>query len=301
MSEAGQILDQGVSATKPDATTQVQDTMGGASTDGPLPAKADDRVSSKLEILIKREAQALAREQAAKTKEKELEEKLKRIQDFEGVKSNPKKALEMLGLNYDELTRSVLEDGQLPPDVEIRRLKEELDAFKNETKQSKETDEEKKELETKRLQEESEQRAVSGFKGEIKQYLSDNKTRYELIDFEGQQDLVYEVVDEHYNRTINPETGVGKVMSIAEAADKVELHLEKKEIERKKLNKVQTLWGSLPKTVQERVIEQKKPNRQPPKTLTNTLSATPSVPRKTPISDDERVQKAIAYAKGLRP
>lgn len=301
MNEAGQILDS-TETKAPDAIApQDNKQLGDASTDGTSPAnKADERVSSKLEILIRREEQARAREMSAKAKEKEIEEKLKRIQDFEGIKSNPKKALEMLGLSYDELTRSVLEDGQTPPDVEIRRLKEELEAFKSETKQVRQTDEEKRELEVKRLQEDSEKKAIDGFKTEINQYLSDNKTRYELIEFEGQQELVYAVVDEHYNRTINPETGVGKVMSISEAADKVELHLEKKEIDRKKLTKVQTLWGSLPKAVQETVIKQE-PARQTPKTLTNTLSAAPAKPRKNPITDEERIQKAIAYAKGLRP
>lgn len=300
MNEAGQILDQGQEQTKVAASEVIPQLE---STEGPAPAKADDRVSSKLEVLIRREAQALAREQAAKQREKELEEKLNRINEFEGVKTNPKKALDMLGLSYDEITKSMLQDGQVPPEVEIRKLREELETYKAQTKQEKESDEEKKTLETKRLQEESEKRAVTDFKSEIGQYISDNKTRYELTNFEGHQELVFEVIDEHYNRTINPETGVGKVLSIAEAADKVELHLEKREQERKKLNKVQALWNSIPKAVQEKIIKQEMtgtPKPSQPKTLTNALASQP-MKRASPMTDEERIQRAIAFAKQLRP
>lgn len=271
-------------------------------TDGPLEpdARANDRVSSKLDILIKREAQAIARERLAKDKEADIEAKLKRIADFEAAKTDPDKALGLLGLSYDELTQAKLRDGQIPPEVEIRKLKEELDAFKNSTKQEKQTETEQRELEVKRQTEAREKQAVDNFKGEIKQYLSDNKARYELIEFESQNELVFEVIDEHYNRTIDPDTGTGKVMSISEAADKVEKYLEEKYHKSKELNKVKTLWGSLPKQVQERVIKQELPSPKP-KTLTNTLSASSSAPRKTPITDDERVRRAIAYAKGLRP
>lgn len=301
MSEAGQILDQD---TGTDAAA-VLDANPTVPTEGQVPAKEsidDPRVSSKLEILIRREAQAMAREQVAKQREKDLEEKLKRVQDFEGVKSNPKAALEMLGLNYDELTKSMLQDGQVPPEVEIRKLKEELEAFKTQTKQEKQSDEEKKSLEEKRLQEETETRAITNFKSEITQYLSDNKSRYELIEFEGQNELVYDVIDEHYKRTIDPKTGVGKVMDISEAADKVELHLENREQDRKKLSKVQALWNTVPKAVQEKLMKQElQGSPKPARTLTNTLSSMPTRPRTTPMTDEERIKKAIAYAKQLRP
>lgn len=302
MTEAAQILD---TPAAPAPEIKTEQALGAEPKDGPAPtpppqAKAEDRVSSKLDILIKREAQAIARERLAKEKETELQAKLAKMQEFESVKTNPKKALELLGLSYDELTQSFLKDGEVPPEVEIRRLKEELEAFKSSTKQERQTDKEQQEQELKRQAEAKEKQAIDGFKGEIKTYLDDNKARYELIGFELQQDLVFEVIDEHYNRTIDPETGSGKVMTIAEAADKVEKYLEEKYYKSRDLSKVKALWGSLPKQVQEKVIKQTN-ERQPPRTLTNNLSATPQAPRKGPMTDDERVQRAIAYAKGLRP
>lgn len=299
--EAAAILDQ--SSPAPPLEDK---TMGVESKEGPSPtsdARSDDRVSSKLDILIKREAQAIARERAAKDQEKTIEEKLKRIADFEGAKNSPKKALELLGMNYDELTQSMLKDGEVPPEVEIRKLKEELAEFKKQTESTRQTDQEREQLEKKRQQETLEAQATNNFKGEINSYLDENKARYEYIAFEGSQALVYEVIDTHYNRSIDENTGKGKIMPIAEAADKVEHWLEKKELERQKLSKSQAFWKTsmVPKKLSEELSKQETKPSQTPKTLTNNLSATPQSPRKFPLTDDERVQKAIAYAKGLRP
>ncbi len=286
---AGQILDS--KPATPEALTGVASTEA-----QPQPTAKDPQVSNKLEILIRREAAALNRENQAKAREAELEAKLKRIEDFESVKENPKKALELLGLNYDELSRSILADGEIPAEVKIKKVEEKFDRFREEQK----LEAEKSQQLVKAQAEEREKIAISSFKGEITSYLKENTERYELIAFEGQEDLVFEIVDTHYNRTIDPATGVGKVMSISEAADKVEEFLEQKYNKAKSTNKVKTLWGAIPKEMQEKLAKAETKTSQPPKTLTNQLSATPTK-RTQPITDDERVQKAIAYARGLRP
>lgn len=290
--EASQILDAG--APKEEA-------VQAPSTEIPNPTaaptqKADERISPKLEVLIRREQAAVNRERAAKAKEQELEAKLKRYEEFESVKSNPKKALEMLGLDYNQLTQSLISDGSIPPEVHIKKLEEKFDSLKSETEQK---EQQRKQEEEQRAQQNAE-RAIQNFKGDITTYLSDNKERYELIEFEGQQELVFDVIDEHYNRTLDPESGIGKVMSIQEAADKVEEHLEKKYNDSKKLNKVKTLWGAVPAKTMAEVVAKSGPS-QKPKTLTNQMASTNTPNRTRPMTDDERVQKAIEYAKGLRP
>lgn len=318
MSEAAQILDQ---TTKPEAPTETKGE--GVVTDGsPQPANGGEKVSSKIEILIRREQQALMRERQAKEREASLEAKLKAIEEregklneFESKKKNPKEALGLLGLSYDEITQAHLNDGELPPQVEIKKLREEIEAYK--AAQSKEKDHEKeKAIEVaKRQAEAQEQKAIGDFKGEINTYLNDNSARYELISFEAQQELVYDVVDEYYNRTqalaqkrfeageISEDQVIGKVMSIKEAADKVEQHLEQKYIKSKELTKVKTLWGAIPKETQKVLAKQETSStKTPPKTLTNQLSATLTAPKQNKfLTDNERVQKALAYARGLRP
>lgn len=271
-----------------------------------LPEKpaAQEKVSGKLEMLIRREQQALQRERFAKQKEAEVESKLqqllereKKIQEFEGAKGNSKKAMELLGLNYDELTKSHLQDGEIPPEVHIKKIEEKFDAFKS----AKEQEDKQRAEETKRAAEAQEHKAIADFKGEINTYLKDNAARYELIAFEGQEELVFDVIDEHYNRTLNPETGVGNVMTKAEAADKVEAFLEQKEIKRKELAKVKTLWGSVPKNTVQNAAKPEAVINKPLKTLTNQLSAraTPSKEANRFLTDEERVQKALQYHSNL--
>lgn len=314
--EAVQILEK---ATTPDT---IKENMGeGAAKDGaPQPANSQDKVSSKLEVLIRREQAAFARERQAKQREADLEARFKALSDkeakyneFETNKKDPKKALGLLGLSYDEITQAHLNDGELPPQVEIKKLREEIEAYKAAQKEEK-THEEQRALESaKRQAEAQESKAIEAFKGEINTYLTDNSARYELINHESEMGLVYDVIDEHYNRTlaqaqkkyqegeISEDQVVGKVMLIKEAADKVEEHLEQKYHKARELNKIKALWGVVPKDAKQELVKETKKPQQPPRTLTNQLSASQSAPKKGLITDQERIQKAIAYAKGLRP
>lgn len=288
-----------------------KETMGeGEATDGPpQPANANDKVSSKIEVLIRREQQALARERQAKEREAQLEAKMKAIEEresklneFEQKKKNPKEALSLLGLSYDEITQAHLNDGELPPQVEIKKLREEIEAFKQAQKQEKDHEKERALAEAKQQAEAQEKKAVQDFKEKISTYVSDNAARYEFIEFENAHDLVYEVIDEHYNRTVDPETGIGKVLTEKEAADKVEEFLEQKFFKAKELNKIKALWGTIPKDAQKQVVKEVQKTQAPPRTLTNQLSASPTPPKQQKVlTDQERVQKALAYARGLRP
>jgi hypothetical protein len=309
---------------KIDAKPEVPEVMGeGVATEGPpQPApNANDKVSSKIEMLIRREQQALARERQAKDREAQLEARLKAIEEregkvneFESSKKDPKKALGLLGLSYDELTQAQLNDGELPPQVEIKKLREEIEAFKQAQKQEKDHEKERQIADAKRQAEAQERYAVDTFKKQIDTYVEDNASRYELIKFEGVEDLVYDVIDKHYDKTLKAaqhkyESGeitqdlvVGKVMEIKEAADKVEEFLEQKYIKAKELNKTKSFWGAIPKEAQKQVVKEIQ-KQTPPRTLTNQLSASQTPPPKQGkiLTDQERVQKAIAYARGLRP
>lgn len=300
--QASQILDAVAepAVATPDTNTQ---------TEAPALARSEDKVSSKIDILIKREQQALARERFAKQKEQELEAKLKRIEEFESARENPDKALEMLGLTYDQLTQTKLNDGAIPPEVHVKKLEEKFDALKNAQEQA----EQRRHEQAQKQAQDNEQKAISNFKSEINQYITDNIARYELINFDGEQETVFEVIDTYYNRTQKDhakklaENGedisqaVGKVLSITEACDKVEAYLEGKYNKAKDMNKIKTLWSSIPKSTQEKIVKQEQRPTNKPQTLTNNLSASASAPRSPGImSDEERVQKALAYARSLR-
>jgi hypothetical protein len=282
--EAAQILDQG---TKPEVAQPLTPTTEGSA------QPIQEQVSPKMQVLIERERVARQAELSAKQEREALKAELAKLNEFqEAKKGNYKKALELLGTDYNGLSESILKDGEIPPSVEIKRLREELEHYKGQQKQEKDAELEQR----KKYQAEQEQKAISDYKAEISTFLKDNSARYELIDFEQAQELVFDVIDEHYNRTIDQTTGVGKVMSLAEASDKVEEHLEKKYQAAKDKTKVKAFWGSIPKSAQT-ILEARKPNqaleRQKPQTLTNNLSATP-MKQTTRLPEDQRIAKILA-------
>lgn len=287
MTEAAQILDKTTPQPQAPVAAEAQPKEA---------APQDSRVASKMEALIRREQTALARENAAKEREKALEEKMKRIEEFEGIKkSNPKKALELLGLSYDELTQAQIEGGD-PAALKIKEMEEKFNKYVD----SQTVAEQKRAEEAKAKAEAEEKQAIENFKTQIDTYLKDNSNKYELINFENCQELVYEVIDEHYKRTMDEKTGIGKVLSLQEAADKVEEYLSQKYEKAREVNKIKQLWNTMPKKlIQEQTKQQFTPNK--PKTLTNNLTSTQTKPRTAPLNDEERVRRAIEYAKSLRP
>jgi vacuolar-type H+-ATPase subunit I/STV1 len=292
MSEAGQILDNAQKPNTPDITN-----LGGATKDGqPSPAlPKEEPVSSKLAVLMERERQAVTRERLAKTQEEKLRDRLKKIEEFEALQKDPTKVddlLKHLGWDYDRLTQSKLQDGQVPPQVLIQQLNDKISDLENRLKQEKDVEAEARKKQTL----ESETKAVTDFKSEISDYLKNNQARYELTDFEQAGDLIFDVIDEHYNRTVDPDTGVGKIMPIAEACDKVEEHLEKKYLAAKEKNKVKAFWNNMPKGVQEQIKKQETAQDRPSKlttTLTNNLGPkTSERPHRPP--EEKRIQQILA-------
>lgn len=295
-------------------TIDSKEPVGVGTMDGAAPlSNKDDRVSSRLEMLIRREQQAIARERIAKAQEQEssrlraeLEAERTKIAKFNSIKTNPKLALEELGLTYDEITKAMLADGELPPEVGLKKLQGEIDGLKSERESEKLKAQEQAKLQAQA----QEQQAVESFKSEIKAYVSDNASRYELINFDGREDEVYELIDAHYTKTQSkhaeelelegkdPNLAVGKVMKVAEAADKIEEFYEKRELEKKKLAKLQTIWGSVPKESLAKAVSEAKTKETKPqgiKTLTNNLAASNLKPTTTrPKDEDKRVSDIIA-------
>lgn len=309
----------------PTTAAEVVGTVGSHITPAAVPSTSTpsepDRVAPKFEALIKREKTAVERERAARAREavaearaKDIEQREAKVREFETLKqTNPLKALELLGLSYQDLTQIALSDGNIPPEVHAKRVEEKLDSYvKSQEDRDKEQDERTRADEEKRHAS-----TISRFKGEIGSYLKQNSDRYELMAFENPDDqgmdLVYEVIDLHYNQTLeaakakaleeDPEGDTsdvrGEVLTIAQASDKVELKLEEKYQKSKTLKKVAAFLA--PRQEKPSVEKPKNTPRQTPQTLTNQLSAAPAPQRKAPLSDDERIAKAIAYARGLRP
>lgn len=248
--------------------------------------KSNERVSSKFAALTRKEKmavqklqQATAKEQAVNAREEALRQREARMQEFESVRTqSPIKALEMLGYNYNELSQAMLNDGNVTPEMQIGSVRADIEAFKKQQEQ-KEADAQKREEEAS-LAEQNE--VIENFKGEIQDFIAENKANYPLIELYKQDKLVFASIDEHYNTT-------GKVASIQEACDHVEKYLEAEVEKAMGVEKIRAKVQPQPK------VETKQdpwgyPRQQ--KTLNNQMS--PSAPTKPKrMSEDEKIRYTV--------
>ena len=171
------------------------------------------------------------------------------------LRQNPLKALESVGLSYDKLTELALNDGNLTPDMQMKLMREELES----DYKSKFEDLEGRLLEKEKNDEERRYDEIQmNFKDEIESFVGSNKENFELIDANEATDVVYDVIEEHYNET-------GKVLGIEEAASAVESYLEDEAEKLLKLSKVRSKFNAR--------NDEQEPQRQSQTTLSNAHSA----------------------------
>ena len=249
------------------------------------PEKSDD-FSRKFAALSRREKEIRAKEAEYDKRIAELEERLgsfgkkpepePELPIEYRLKKDPLRALEDMGLSYDKLTELALNDGKLTPEMQMRLMREELEG-----------DYKKKfeELENRLIEKEKsdEQRRYDdiqrGFQNEIEDFVESNADRYELIQANEANDIIYDVIEEHYNDT-------GRILDIEEAAEAVENYLEEEAEKIFKLGKFRSKFGI------ENDFEQEESPRQSQVTLSNAMSAQANERVGRKLSDEE--SKALA-------
>lgn len=206
----------------------------------------EDQYSRKIEDLERRLEEMSRKPEPEKKPEIPLEWRLKQ---------NPLKALEEMGLGYDQLTELALNDGKLTPDLQMQLIRSELENdYKSKFEELENRLQEREEAETEAKYE----NAKNNFMSEIESKVASD-SRFELINSSNGEELVYNVIEEHYNET-------GNILEIDEAAQAVEEYLEAEVEKMLKLEKVSRKLG--------RVAEEPfEPKRQSSPTLSNAHSA----------------------------
>ena len=246
----------------------------------------DQKFARKFAALSRKERQLKAREAEYAKKFQELEAKLAEIKKpvveeakvevpFEKrFKQDPFKALEDIGLPYDKLTELALNDRQLTPEMQLKLMKDDLEnGYKSKFEELEKRLNEKEKTEKKARYENIQRNYISKVKG----FVSNNSEEYEFIKANNAEQVVYDVVEAHYKES-------GKILTIKEAADAVESHLEEEAEKLLKLNKVG-------KRLQAYMEQQNKPEESTipkPVTLTNAHSQQQAdEPDKQMLSDEE--------------
>lgn len=181
--------------------------------------------------LSKKEALLRQREQELSSKYKPMEEELLTYRELktlkENAKQNPIAVLRALGLSYDDVTNFQLKGGESNPEVSYKMLEKKLEDSKTELEQ--------RMLNQKQQEnQEARARALDKFKREIDTFVKEHESEYEMIQYKGAVDVVYQTIEAEYNKT-------GRELTFKEACDLVEKYFEDEELDKmSKLNKLKS-------------------------------------------------------------
>lgn len=196
------------------------------------------------------------------------------------LKKNPLKTLEEMGYTYEDLTKMVLNDGQMSTDMQMRLMREELE---NDYK-SKYEELNNKLLEKEKAEEEAKyQETLNSFKADINDFVN-SSDKYEFIQAHDAMELVYDVIEQYYEEN-------GRILDTAEAADQVEQYLEEESM--KLFEKSNKLKSRLTPAA----APQAKPSGQSP-TLSNSHSASSTQTRSDKLLSRE--ESIAQLAKQIR-
>lgn len=262
--------------------TQISQTVSPAPSTEP-PKKEEENFSERFAKLAKAQKQLQKeREQTkqlyaqAKLREEQLAQREIRLKDFESVKQQPLKALEMLGLDYNTLSQAVINNGNIPAEAQVQAVRREIEELKLQQQKEKE--------EAQRLaainQEAEAQAILTQYQASIKSFTEANKDEFELINLFDQSSLVYNTIQEHFNKT-------GQVLSTKQACDLVEKELESTAVKMKGSKKFNKLFG----------LEEQQQTPVKTQSLSKTLSnnLTSSVPTSLPPHKEaDRLARAMA-------
>lgn len=251
--------------------------------------------------VLKEETKDVSREFAALTrkqkeiyqKEKELKEKeamIRQIEELEALKDqDPLEYLNKKGLKFDDIVQRALKNGEEPtPEDKITALEKRIEQLVK----AQEEKERLKEEEAKKAKQEADEKAIASFKEKIKNDISGNLDRYELINHEGAFDIVFDVIEEKW---LADKTK--PLMSIEEAADLVEAHFLEKYQKALGLKKL----GNKPAT-EAKDLDAVETESLPAPTLKSNVTPSSSNTTKDYMSFEERMEEAkkLMRANGFR-
>ena len=233
-----------------------------------LEPSQDESFDRKFAALSRREKALRERESDLDRKygNKEAEVPLERR-----LRQNPLKALEEMGLSYDQLTELALNEGRLTPDMQMKLMREELE---NDYK-SKFSNLEKRMNDKEKLDEERKYDVIKeNFMGEISSFVKENQTEYEYVAHNEASSVVYDVIEEHYNET-------GRILDVKDAVEAVESYLEEEAEKLLNLGKVKNRLNNMRDGIEPET------SRQSQITLSNAHSAQAQERAARSLSDEE--------------
>lgn len=150
------------------------------------------------------------------------------------LKYNPLKTLEeAAGYKFDDLTKFAMNGGDVTTETKMEMMRRELEEkFGSELEGIRSQYEEAEKNKAEAQQAAAEQNFIEEIQDTITSTKSEDGTlKYEFIAAQNASDIVFDVVEQHYNET-------GTILEIDEAAEEVERYLEEEALKLLKLSKL---------------------------------------------------------------
>ena len=182
---------------------------------GTPPEPAPDPFSRRFAQLAREQKKLRQERDEMKRVQQELDARKNTVSSYDDLqklaRENPYEVMQKLGLDYEALSRQVLQDGEITPEQkmagEMKRLRDEIDSMKAERAELVKQEEAKKYQDT-----------YSTFVDEIKSFV-ENTSEFDFVKANNAYHVVAEVMQEHYNST-------QEVMSYDDATKMVEDYYE---------------------------------------------------------------------------
>ncbi len=250
------------------------------------PASKPDDMSAKFAALAKKERMLRMNFGQHKAKESALAERERKIAEREAqweseFKTSPLEAIKKRGYSYEDLTKAALNDGKFDAATEVKEVRSEIERLRQE-----QADKDKKAQENATAQQTAaEQEAVETFKTNISTFIETNKEKYELTALYDASELVFQTVEEHFERT--KKEGKPKILTVDEACGLVESYLES-ELER-------TATSSKKFQAKYQAAKQADPKQAPKSSVTLSNEHTSTAPSLLPAhTEEDRIKRALA-------
>lgn len=264
----------------------------------PKDAKAES-AAARFASLAKREKAIVAKGQEVKAREQQFQEREKQLSDtlqrFEGLKKevaeNPLKALDYLGVSYQQLTDFILKGEKPTPELQLKSLEQRM-----EERLKKQEDDRAAWLEEQKqsaLQETEE--VIEAWRDKVSTFIDSLPDDYELIRLNDGKAIVESLIEQSFHQEMKrwesegkPKENPPRILNEKEAADKVEEWLAK-QVEAN-LNTKKFKAKAAPQPQEE---QSKSPAPAQPRTITNNMAA--SMPSTLPATTEaDRMKRALA-------
>jgi hypothetical protein len=272
------------------AANSEESTTEEADIEEAVPKQEEDQFASKFAALSRKEKAVREREAQIEARLKELEEKSTSLEsEYEEkygkykslpdrLKNQPLEVLAEEGVDLDTLLKMVLEnDGKPTTEMQIQRLREDMkNNYSKELENLKqELAEKEKAAEAKRQEE-----VVEDYKYELNEFINSNTDEFELIKLNEASDLVYQVVEDHYNEN-------GRILTHKEACEHVENYLLEEAKKHLSVNKIKKLLNP-----EDAPSKPQAEQQVGAKTLSNTAATTVPNESSRVLSDEESKRRA---------